>query len=414
VVRRELPNGSGLLAAENHVSETTVIAGMLVGGAVFDPRGREGLADLTASVAQRATTTRSYEQIYDQLDSLGASLSMGGSAHTISFRAKCISRHWPAVAGVLVELLRRPSFPQDELERARGQLLTTLRELDDSTRVVAGRELGHLVYPEGHPFRCPPFGYHATVEAIGRDEVVACHQRLFRPDTFVLTIVGNIEAEAALDTLGELVADWEPPGEPLAELDLSASHPPEAQRVVVPMAEKSQADIALGFKSIPRTHPDFYALDQATQIVGGMGLMGRLGDNVRDQQGLAYYIFARMSESFGEAIWSVRAGVNPANVEPAITSTLDEIRRIQDEPVTDQELADVQSYLVGVLPIRLETNDGVAGVLNSIELFGLGHDYVERYPDIVRSVTRDDIQRAAQAHLTAECYSLAIAGSLEP
>jgi len=117
-----------------------------------------------------------------------------------------------------------------------------------------------------------------------------------------------------------------------------------------------------------------------------------------------------MRESFGDGLWLVRAGVNPANLERALASILDEIRRIQDEPVAEQELADIQSFLIGLLPIRLETNDGLAGILNAIELHGLGADYVERYPDIVRSVTRDALQRAAQAHLTAERYSLAIAG----
>ncbi len=157
-----------------------------------------------------------------------------------------------------------------------------------------------------------------------------------------------------------------------------------------------------------------YALDQATEIVGGLGLMGRLGDNVRDRQGLAYYAFARMAEGFGDDLWSVNAGVNPANIERAVASILDEIRRLQDEPVTEQELADCQNYLIGVVQLHLETNDGLAATLNHIELFGLGEDYIQRYPGLVRSVTREAVQRAAQAHLTAERYSLAIAGPPGP
>jgi zinc protease len=176
------------------------------------------------------------------------------------------------------------------------------------------------------------------------------------------------------------------------------------------MPDKSQADIALGFKAIPRRHADFYALSQATLVVGGFGLMGRLGANVRDRQGLAYGISARMSETFGDGPWVVHAGVSPAHVERAVASILDELRHLQDEPVTDPELADVQSYLVGVLPVRLETNDGVAATLNHIEVHGLGDDYLDRYPDLVRSVTREAVQRAAQEHLTTDRYSLALAG----
>ena len=410
VERRRLANGARLAAARRTTSETAVLAGLLVGGATRDPQGREGLTSLATAVAHRATASRSYDAIYDELDALGASLSMGAGPDAIDIAGKCLSRDWRVLAELMVDVLRRPAFPEDELAKARGQALTHLRQLDQDTRSVAERELGHLVYPEGHPLRAPVIGYHASLEALSRDDLVGCHASGSRPDTLILTLVGNVPSGDALGVLAGLLADWERPAEAPRQPSLAAEHPADAQRAEFAMADKTQSDIALGFKGIPRTHPDWVALDQATQIVGGMGLMGRLGDSVRDRQGLAYYVYARQREGFGDGLWTVRAGVNPANVDQAVASSLDEVRRIQDEPVSDQELADVQSYLVGVLPIRLETNDGIAGALNSIELYGLGDDYVERYPSIIRSVTRDDIQRAAQGHLTAERYSLAIAG----
>jgi len=414
VVRRTLPNGARLQALENPTSETTVVSGLLLGGATCDPAGLEGLTLLSSNVADRATARLTYEQIYERVDSLGAVLSIGCGTHAIGFYAKCLSRDWPTVADLLIEMLREASFPDAELDRARGELLTHLDQLETDTRSVAERELGHLVYPVGHPLRHPTHGYRPVIESARRDDLVACHARLFRPDALLMTLVGNVPAAQALDGLAERLGDWPRPAEALPSLDLAACHPDQAQRRAVPVPDKTQVDIALGFKGIPRTHPNYYALDQATLILGGMALMGRLGDNVRDRQGLAYYAFARMREGFGDGLWGIRAGVNPANAERAIASALDEIRRMQDQPVTDQEIADVQSYLVGVLPLRIETNDGLAGALNSIELYGLGADYIARYPDIIRSVTRDAIQRAAQSHLTAERYSLAIAGPVGP
>jgi len=405
-----LPNGARLLAAENPGTGTVVLAGLLVGGAALDPPGAEGLASLTAAVALKATTTLTYEQIYDRLDTLGAALGIAGGAESLSLRAKCLAAHWPHVSELAVSLLRDPAFPDDELAKARGETLTRLRQLDDDTAAVASRELAHLVYPQHHPLRHPPYGYRPTIEAVTRDDLLACHARLFRPDALILCAVGDIEAETALDRLEALVGDWPAPATPFAMPDMTAAHPDAAQRADFALADKSQADIALGFKVIPRRHPDFYALDQATEILGGMGLMGRLGDNIRDRQGLAYYAAASMRESLGDALWSIRAGVNPANAQRAIASALDEIRRLQDEPVTQRELADVQSHLVGLLPIRLETSDGIAATLQNIELYQLGDDFLARYPEIVRSATRDDVQRAAQKYLTAETYSLAVAG----
>ena len=414
MVRRTLPNGVRLNVAANAASEAVVLAGLFVGGAVHDPAGKEGLASLTASVAQRATASRTYDQIYDELDTLGASISLGASTHTVGFHARSLDRHWPAVATVLADVLRHPSFPDDEFQRARGQALTGLREADDSTRHVASRELARLVYPKGHPYRTLSCGTYASVATLARDDLAACHQRLVRPDGLILSLVGNVQPDEALERLADLFGDWAAPAAMLPALDFAAAHPPEAQRTHAEMPEKSQADVALGFKAIPRRHPDYYALAQVTQIVGGMGLMGRLGDSVRDRQGLAYYAYATMDETLGDGLWSVRAGVNPANVERAVGSILDELRRIQDEPVDAAELADCQSHLVGVLPLRLETNQGVAATLNHIEFHGLGHDYIDRYPALIRSVTLDGIQRAAQAHLATDHHSLAIAGPQTP
>ncbi|NQT88233.1 insulinase family protein, partial [bacterium] len=249
-----------------------------------------------------------------------------------------------------------------------------------------------------------------TVEAFTRDDLLEAHAAAFRPDGLIATCVGDIHTDAALGLLADLFGDWENPSAPRPEPALAARHPAAPQRTAVDMPDKSQSDIALGFKAIPRNHADFFALNQCTQVLGGMGLMGRIGDTVREEQGLAYYASARLGEGRGDALWSVNAGVNPANVDKALTSILDETRRIQDEPVTEQELADVQSYLVGALPLRLETNERLAGVLLAMAYFGLEDDYIDRYPALVRSVTRDAIQQAAQAHLTIDAYSLAVAG----
>ena len=408
VARRTLPNGVRVVACRNPDGESVVIAGLVVGGAALDPQGREGLANFAATVAQRATTSRSYEQLHDTLDSLGAAFSMGCGRHAISFRAKCVRGHWRTVAELAADVLRNASFPEEEVEKARGELLTALRQDDDNTRFVADRELGHLVYPEGHPYRHPVVGYRRSVEAVSRDDLAACHERLFKPGALIVAVVGDLDPDEVFETMGGLVADWD--GSPPATPDLAVPPLEATRRKTVAMADKSQADIALGFPAIGRQHPDFYALSQATEIIGRLGLMGRLGENIRDKQGLAYYVYATFERAFGPALWSAHAGVNPANVQRATQGILEEVRRIQDEPVSDEEIADVQSHLVGVMPIMLETNDGVASTLASIALFDLGDDYLERYPELVRSVTKDDIQRAAQTYLNAETYALAVAG----
>ena len=165
----------------------------------------------------------------------------------------------------------------------------------------------------------------------------------------------------------------------------------------------------LGFPSIARNHPDYYALDVANLILGRLGLNGRIGANVRERQGLAYYSYSDLEGGLGPGAWAARAGINPANVERAVEAIRSEIRGMQDAPVTERELADAQSYLTGVMPLALESNDGVARTMLAIELYGLGLDFLDRYPGIIRGLSADDLLRAARTYLSADKYALAIA-----
>jgi zinc protease len=179
------------------------------------------------------------------------------------------------------------------------------------------------------------------------------------------------------------------------------------------MTNKTQADIVLGTVGPARAADGYYAARLGDVILGHLGLMGRLGETVRDQQGLAYYAYSGLEAGLGRGPWSVRAGVNPANVDQAIESILAEIARLQDEPVTDEELEDGQDFLTGSLPLRLETNEGIAGTLLDMELYQLGDDYIIRFPDLMRAVTKEQIQAVAQRYLDPEHYALAIAGPYE-
>jgi zinc protease len=138
--------------------------------------------------------------------------------------------------------------------------------------------------------------------------------------------------------------------------------------------------------------------------------MGRLGTNVRDKQGLAYYAYSQLRGGLGPGPWMVSAGVNPVNVDRTVSSMRDEIRRLQDDPVPADELADNKSYLIGTVPIQLETNDGVAENLMNIELYGLGLDYLQRYPEMIAAITAEEVQAAARKYLSPDHYALAVAG----
>jgi zinc protease len=209
--------------------------------------------------------------------------------------------------------------------------------------------------------------------------------------------------------LDAVLGDWEGSvfdREPLPEVHRLA----EIRRRDVGMKDKTQSNIVLGYPGPARTDPDFLAARVCNTVLGVFGLMGRLGEKVRDEQGLAYSSYSRLSGGPGPGPWRVLAGVDPSNVRRAIESVRAEIRRICEELVSEEELGDTRAFLTGSMPLQLETNEGVARTILSLERYGLGLDYLQRYRGLVDAVTPEDLRAVARRWLDADAYALAVAG----
>jgi len=198
------------------------------------------------------------------------------------------------------------------------------------------------------------------------------------------------------------------------ESTLPTSDLPPKELHEVPMVGKTQADVVLGLPTLERTAPDYYALSFANHILGRMYFMGRFGEKVRDEQGLAYYAYSELHGSYGRGAWLLRAGVNPSNLDKALSSMDVELERFRNEGPTPAEQADGVSSVLGSLPRQLETNEGAAAVMSEIELYDLGLDYLERFPDIIRSLTSQHVTEAARRWLDPNHIVTAIAGPPRP
>jgi zinc protease len=187
--------------------------------------------------------------------------------------------------------------------------------------------------------------------------------------------------------------------------------PPGERRVrVIPMMNKAQADIAYGFTTIRRSDPAFDAYWLMNNILGEYSIGGRLGDSIRERQGMAYYVFSALDANVIPGPLLIRAGVNPANVDRALASIDEETARMAAEGPTDRELAESRQFLIGSLPRRLETNVGIANFLQMVEFFDLGMDYDLRVPDVLGRVSRDDVHAAARAVLDPSRAAVVVAG----
>jgi zinc protease len=225
-----------------------------------------------------------------------------------------------------------------------------------------------------------------------------------------LAVVGGIERERAIGRVEEMLGNWTNPDQrQLQELPpLSALE--EVQRRDVHLEGKSQCDIVLGAPGPERRDPGYLAAALGNNILGRFGLMGRIGDVVREKAGLAYYAHSTVAGGPGPGPWHVSAGVNPGNVERAIELIRGEIARFVTEPVTREELQDNQAHYIGRLPLQLESNEGVSGALLQIERYDLGLDYLRRYPDLIADLTRDQILETARRFLHQDRLGISIAG----
>ncbi|HLN12710.1 MAG TPA: pitrilysin family protein [bacterium] len=409
VVRQRLANGATVLVRESRAAAAITVRGYLRAGGACDPAGREGLALLTASLLTRGSASHTSESLGLALDSLGATLSVRADIEGVSFSVHCLAEDAGALLDLLAEVLTQPTFPSDETEKQRMKLITGIRESRYDTRAMADKTFRAAAYPDEHPYHRPLEGEEETVAPLVREDLAAFHRRWYHPKSAVFAIVGDVRAADVVARLDLALAGWRvgpPPDLPA----VPASGPaPSVQRRTVALPGKTQADIVLGVPGFTRKSPDYYSATMADLILGRLGLMGRLGATLRDEEGLAYYVYSQAQAGFLAGPWAVRAGVNPKNVDRTVTGIVREIQGLQREPVRGDELRDAQEYVTGSLAVRLETDAGIAQALLDIELYDLGLDYLLRYPGLIRGVTPDQIGAAAQRYLRLDGYTVATA-----
>ena len=413
VKRVTLDNGIVLLLKDNPNNPSVTLRGRLRAGGLFDTDKTSGLAHLATAALQRGTRKRTFQKLNEELDRTGISFGVGAGMETIGFSGKALIEDFDRLLDIAADVLLHPTFPRGETEKLRAEILADLIEADDDTQHVAYREFRALCYPATHPYHRLSDGTAKTVKPLMLAALAEFHARYFRPDVTTIVIVGDIRAEQAIEKIERTLGKWKAQGKPA---DHRIPDAPALKQVVqrkMPLAGKTQADLVLGYPGLRRTDPDFYALSLGDLIFGRLGLYGRLGANVRDKQGLAYYVYSGMEANLGAGPWAVHAGVNPKNLDRAVEGIVAEIKRLRAEPVTEDELSEAKDFVTGSLALRLETNDGVAATLGDIELFGLGMDYLQRYPNIINAVAPEQILAAAHKYAQVDHYALSIAGPVD-
>ncbi|MDP7690960.1 MAG: pitrilysin family protein [Vicinamibacterales bacterium] len=410
-VRERLVNGVTLLVEETRAQPAVTIGATMSAGSLCDPSGAEGTAQLLSRLLDRGAGERTADEVADLLDLGGVSPAVSVTRHATTVTCDCLAEDVETVLEIVCDMLRAPGCPDVEIATRRGQLLTELRQDEDSPATRALEAAMTLLYGETHPYGRRPKGSAATVEAIDRRQLLDFHAAHFAPGRLTLVLVGDIDVSAAVAMVTRVCVEWASRGAPSSPLP-----PPRAQtrqRLVISMPGKAQADVVYGFTTIQRSDPAFYAYWVMNNVLGQYGIGGRLGRNIRERQGMAYYAGSMFEASHIAGPLLVRAGVSADNVDRAIAAIDSEVEELARDGVTDEELENAKRYLSGSIPRSLETNAGIARFLQTTEQFDLGLDYDRRLPGLIEAVTADAVAEAARQTLVTDRAAIVIAGPYE-
>ena len=407
--REVLPNGIVILTRPNFNSPSVVVSGYFSAGTLHDPDEKLGLADFVTSALMRGTKKRSFDKIYNELESVGASLGFSSGVHKSGFSGRSLAEDLPLLLNLLCEALTLPIFPKEEMAKLRAQLLTGLAIRAQDTSDMAAMVFDQILF-RGHPYSRPEDGHPETIQNITRADLVKFHHEYYGPRGLVIAIVGAVKPEEAVGQVKRALGGWQVEGQKEAP-ELPALKP--LKKTVNKhhrIAGKSQSDLIIGTNGPMRRDPEFMSASIGNNILGQFGMMGRIGDVVREKSGLAYYAYSSLSAGIGPGSWEVNAGVNPQNVKKASGLIVDELKRFVQEGVTADELADTKANFVGRLPLSLESNGGVANALLNIERHNLGLDYYQRYEGLVHEVRQEEVLNTARKFIDPDKLAIAVAG----
>lgn len=411
--RRVLSNGMTLLVLENKNNPTVAIDGFVRTGGILDPKGKEGLASLTASMLEEGTTKRSKLAIAHDLEFVGASVGFSGGSETTGISGSTLSKDLDRTLDVLAEELMTPAFPESELAKLKANWITSIKQAEEEPETRAGRAFNHAVFEPGHPYYdMEPEAQIKAIKGLTAKDLKAFHAANYGPNNVVLSVVGDVKTDEVVAKLEKRFARWAQVKAPTVAIPDPGA--PKASKTVVPMMDKTNVAIIFGnATTVRRTDPDYYAVRLANFVLGGSPLSARLGIKLRDEMGLTYDARSSIRPSFGPAPWTATVTVNPANVGTALDALKGELNKFVTQGVTADELATAKTSFIGSSAVDLATNAGMASSLSSIERYGLGLDFWGRYPKLIQGVTLDDVNQAARKIVKPDAAGLAIAGPYE-
>jgi predicted Zn-dependent peptidase len=411
VDKRELANGLAVWLVESSEVPLVQINLVIHSGSGDDPAGEFGLASLTAAMLDEGAGARSALEIADEMEFLGAELSTASSFDASVVRLNVPARALELALPIMADVVFRPTFPADELERLRQERLTGLLQARDDAAAVATPAFARVVFGNEHRYGTSAIGTTATLTAFTVAQLQAFHAAMYRPSNATLIVVGDIAAGGGLPSIERAFAAWMARDQTRRRTLPPAPQADDVEVVIVDMPGAEQSQIRIGSVGVARSTPDYFALQVLNTMLGG-SFTSRLNQNLREEHGYAYGASSRFDMRLTPGPFTAAAGVQTDKTAESLTEFFNELTAIR-EPIGDDELAKAKNYLALGFPGNFETIGDLAARLEELAVYGLPDQYFNDYTAKIGAVTAADVRRAAEARIPLDTLAVVIAGDLE-
>lgn len=411
--RHRLANGLSVITVD--LPDRPLLAGVLValGGAGDDPADEAGATVLMARALSEGTELHDAIALVEATERLGASLhaEAGWDALTVSLDVP--SQRFAPALDLLAEVVARPTFPPEDVERLRDERLNDLLQAHADPRRRAEEAFVETIYGPASPYRHPAAGLKPTVERLTADQARGALARRFDPSHMTLVVGGDLSGIDVVALADARFGAWRKRPEAIDPVLVDASAASRERRIrVVHRPGAVQTEIRIGHPGLARRTPDYHAVSVMSAILGGL-FNSRLNRKLREEKGYTYGAHAGFDLRRSAGPFAARAAVNTEVTVPAVVDMLAELEGIRTSPPTDDELRAARDYLVGVFPLRFETPGAVVGALSGLAIHGLPDDELARYRPAIDAVDADAVLAAARAHVRPEEAAIVLVGDAD-
>ena len=400
-VRARLPNGLSVIVVPT--SRLPLVDFRLVAraGSVNDPAGREGVAELTAELLTQGAGKRTAKQLADDIEFVGGSLGASAGAEQLVVTCEVLKKDLPVGLELFRDVIVSPTFGAEDFERKQQEALGQIASDKSDPSEIAENAMTRWFWGDS-PLGHPAIGWEPSLKAATREDVVRFHRTFVTPERSVLVVVGDVDAKAFLASLTKAFAGWKPSGSAPAVDPYGPAAALHGRTVrIVNKPEATQTQIRMMCPSVPRNHPDWYALQVANTICGG-GFTSRLVNSIRVEQGLTYSIGSAFRQNRAAGAFRISTFTRNDQLRKCVDAVLAEVKKLAEGGPTDAELDKSRNYLKGQFPLGLQSPDDLAGEIANVEFFGLPADFIAGYPDKIGAVTMADVQRVLKTYFCTD------------